>query len=92
MAAMDGSVLLSPRHTRSRTRPNLNVSEMQYKEALYAVLVADPLILDLKAKLGPELAEHQKQVTPGHLCSLEKLWNLLISSGCQQLVCYRAGR
>lgn len=83
---MDGSVLLSPKPTRSRTRPNLNVSEMQYKDALHALLVADPPILDMRAKLGPDLAKHQKQVTPGHLCSLEKLWYPLISSGCQQLV------
>ena len=83
---MDGSLLLSPKPTRSRSKPNLNVSEVQYKEALHALLVADPPMLDLKAKLGPELAQHQKHVTPGHLVSLVKLWDLLISSGCKQLV------
>ena len=86
MEAMDGSGLLSPRTIRSRTKPNLAVSEMQYKDALHALLVADPPILHMQAKLGPELAKHQKQVTPGHLCSLEKLWYPLTSSGCQQLV------
>ena len=43
-------------------------------------------MLDLKAKLGPELAQHLKQVTPGHLVSLEKMWLQLISSGCKQFV------
>ena len=85
-STMDGSLLLSPRVTRARTKPNLSVSEVQYKEALHALLVADPPMLDLKAKLGPELAQHLKQVTPGHLVSLEKLWYQLISSGCKQLV------
>ena len=83
---MDGSLLLSPKPTRSRSKPNLSVSEVQYKEALHALLVADPPMLDLNAKLGPELAQHQKQVTPGHLVSLVKLWDILISSGCKQLV------
>ena len=83
---MDGSLLQSPRPIRARSKPNLNVSEVQYKEALHAVLVADPPMLDLKAKLGPELAQHLQQVTPGHLVSLEKLWLQLISSGCKQLV------
>ena len=85
-STMDGSLLLSPRPTRARTKPNLSVSELQYKEALHALLVADPPMVDLKTKLGPVLAKHQKQVTPGHLCSLEKLWCPLISSGCKQLV------
>ena len=85
-STMDGSLLLSPRTTRARSKPNLSVSEVQYKEALHALLVADPPMLDLKAKLGPELAQHPKQVTPGHLVSLEKLWHKLISSGCMQLV------
>ena len=85
-STMDGSLLLSPRATRARSKSNLNVSEVQYKEALHALLVAYPPMLDLKAKLGPELAQHQKQVTPGHLVSLEKLWYPLISSGCKQLV------
>ena len=85
-STMDGSMLLSPRPTRARTKPKLSVSEIQYKEALYALLVADPPMVDLKTKLGPVLAKHQKQVTPGHLCSLEKLWYPLISSGCKQLV------
>ena len=81
---MDG--LLSPRPQRARSKPNLNVSGDKYKEALHALLLADPPVLNLRAKLGPELAQHQKQVTPGHLMSLEKLWYPLISSGCKQLV------
>ena len=85
-STMDGSLLLSPRPTRARSKPNLSVSEVQYKEALHALLVADPPMLDLKAKLGPNLVQHQKQVAPGHLVSLEKLWYHLISSGCKQLV------
>ena len=85
-STMDGSLLLSPRLTRARSKPNLSVSEVQYKEALHALLVADPPMLDMNAKLGPELAYTQKQVTPGHLVSLEKLWYKLISSGCKQLV------
>ena len=85
-STMDGSLLLSPRPTRTMSKPNLSVSEVQYKEALHALLVADPPILDLNAKLGPVLAKHVKQVTPGHLVSLEKLWYPLISSGCKQLV------
>ena len=85
-STMDGSMLLSPRPTRARTKPNLSVSEEQNKEALHALLVADPPMVDLKTNLGPVLAKHQKQVTPGHLCSLEKLWCQLISSGCKQLV------
>ena len=83
-STMDGSLLLSPRPTRARSKPNLSVSEVQYKEALHTLLVADPPILSLHAKLGPELAQHLKQVTPGHLVSLEKLWHKLISSGCMQ--------
>ena len=85
-STMDGSLLLSPRATRARSKPNLSVSELKYKEALHALLVADPPMVDLKTKLGPVLAKHQKQVSPGHLCSLEKLWYPLISSGCKQLV------
>ena len=50
------------------------------------MLVADPPMLDMQSKLGPRLAKHQKQVTPGHLVALEKLWYPLISSGCKQLV------
>ena len=75
-----------PRPTRARTKPNLRVSGVQYKEALHALLLADPPMVDLKTKLGPVFAKHKKQVTPGHLCSLEKLWCPLISSGCKQLV------
>ena len=78
--------MLSPRITRARTRPNLNVSEDQYKNALHALLVAAPPMVDLKTRLGPQLAKHQKQVTPGHLVSLEKFWHPLINNGCQQLV------
>ena len=85
-STMDGSLLLSPRTTRARSKPNLSVSEVQYKEALHALLVADPPMLDLKTKFGPKLAQHQKQVTPGHLVSLEKMWYKRISSGCKQLV------
>ena len=85
-STMDGFVLLSPRCTRARSKPNLSVSEKKYKEALHAVFVADPPIMDLKNKLGPMLVKHPKQVTPGHLVSLEQLWYQLISSGCKQLV------
>ena len=72
--------------TRSRTKPNLQVTEEQYKDALYALLVAQPPLLDMRSKLGPILAKHVKQVTPGHLVSLEKLWHPLINNGCKQLV------
>ena len=48
--------------------------------------MAAPPMVDLKTRLGPQLAKHQKQVTPGHLVSLEKFWHPLINNGCQQLV------
>ena len=83
---MDGSLLLSPKHTRARSKPNLSASEMQYTQAVHALLVANPPLVHLKAKLGPQLAQHPKQVTPGHLVSLEKLWYGLINCGCQSLV------
>jgi hypothetical protein len=76
----------SPRLTRSRTKPNLQVTQDQYRESLYALLVAEPPVLDLRSKLGPHLAKHPKQVTPGHLVSLQKLWIHLIRVGCKQLV------
>ena len=76
----------SPRLTRSRTKPNLQVTEAEYKGSLYALLVAEPPLLDLRSKLGPHLAKHAKQVTPGHLVSLQKLWHHLIKVGCKQLV------
>ena len=82
---MDGTLLLSPKPSRTRSKPNLSVSELHYKEGLHSLLVAEPM-LHMKHKLGPELALHLKQVTPGHLVTLEKLWHKLISSGCQQLV------
>ena len=78
--------LQSPKITRSRTKPNLQVTEEQYKDALHALLVAEPPLLDMRSKLGPVLAKHVKQVTPGHLVSLEKLWYQLIIKGCKQLV------
>ena len=77
---------LQSRVTRSRTTPNLQVTEDQYKDALHALLVAEAPLLDMKTKLGPHLAEKRKQVTPGHLVSLEKLWYPLINAGCTQLV------
>ena len=43
-------------------------------------------MMDIKNKLGPILAKHQKQVTPGHLVSLKKLRVPLIKIGCNQLV------
>ena len=49
-------------------------------------MVAEPPVLDLRSKLGPHLAKHPKQVTPGHLVSLQKLWYHLIRVGCKQLV------
>ena len=49
-------------------------------------MVAEPPLLDLRSKLGPHLAKHPKQVTPGHLVSLQKLWIHLIRVGCKQLV------
>ena len=66
--------------------PNLQVTEEQYKDALHALLVAEPPLLDMRSKLGPVFAKHLKQVTPGHLVSLEKLWYQLINKGCKQLV------
>ena len=78
--------LQSPRITRSRTKPNLQVTEAEYKDSLHALLVAEPPLLDLRSKLGPQLAKHVKQVTPGHLVSLQKLWYQLIKVGCKQLV------
>ena len=78
--------LQSPKITRSRTKPNLQVTEEQYKDALHALLVAEPPLLDMRSKLGPVLAKHVKQVTPGQLVSLEKLWYQLIIKGCKQLV------
>ena len=78
--------LQSPKVTRSRTKPNLQVTEEQYKDALHALLVAEPPLLDMRSKLGPVLAKHVKQVTPGQLVSLEKLWYQLINKGCNQLV------
>ena len=78
--------LQSPRITRSRTKPNLQVTEAEYKDSLHALLVAEPPLLDLRSKLGPQLAKHVKQVTPGHLVSLQKLWYQLINVGCKQLV------
>ena len=78
--------LQSPKITRSRTKPNLQVTEEQYKDALHALLVAEPPLLDMRSKLGPVLAKHVKQVTPGQLVSLEKLWYQLINKGCKQLV------
>ena len=78
--------LQSPKITRSRTKPNLQVTEEQYKDALHALLVAEPPLLDMRSKLGPVLATHVKQVTPGHLVSLQKLWYQLINKGCKQLV------
>ena len=78
--------LQSPKITRSRTKPNLQVTEEQYKDALHALLVAEPPLLDMRSKLGPVLAKHVKQVTPGQLVSLEKLWYQLINKGCNQLV------
>ena len=81
---MDG--LQSPRLKRARSTPNLNVSGAQYKEALHALLLADPPVCTLMAKLGPVLARHPKHVAPGHIVALEKLWYPLISSGCKQLV------
>ena len=67
-------------------QPNLNVRESQYKDALYGLLVAVPPLIDMRNKLGPELAKHLKQVAPGHLVSLEKLWYALINHGCTNLV------
>ena len=64
---------LQSKVTRSRTKPNLQVTEEQYKDALHALLVAEPPLLDMKSKLGPGLAKHVKQVTPGHLVSLEEI-------------------
>ena len=49
-------------------------------------MVAEPPLLDLRSKLGPHLAKHPKQVTPGHLVALQKLWIHLIRVGCKQLV------
>ena len=71
---------------RARSKPNLLVSDGQYKDAFHSLLVADPPMLDLQKKMGPVLVKHPKQVTPGHLVSLEQLWYQLISSGCKQLV------
>ena len=58
---------------RTRTKPHLSVSDGQYKEALYSLLIADAPALDMRSKLGPHLATKQKQVTPGHLVTLAKL-------------------
>ena len=87
-AAMFHSVhsLQSPKMSRSRTRPNLQVNEGHCKDSLYQLFVADAPLLDMKSKVGPELANNTKQVTPAHLVSLEKLWRPLIQCGCNQLV------
>ena len=66
--------LQSPRMGRARTRPNLQVTQGQYMDALARLFVAEAPVLDMRSKLGPTLAKHPKQVTPGHLVSLEKLW------------------
>ena len=78
--------LQSPKVARSRTKPNLQVTEEHYKDALHALLVAEPPVLDMRSKLGPVLAKHVKKLTPGHLVSLEKLWYQLVNHGCKQLV------
>ena len=77
---------MQPKASRARSKPNLQVSLDQYKEALHGLLVAEPPLLDMRSKLGPTLAKHQAQVTPGHLVSFEKLWYPLINNGCNQLV------
>ena len=77
---------LQSKVTRSRTKPNLKVTEEQYKDAFHGLLVAENQFLDMISKLGPALAKHLKQVTPGHLVSLEKVWLSLINKGCKQLV------
>ena len=81
-----GDSLLSPKIQRARTKPNLQVTEDQYQDALHALLLADPPLLDMKSKLGPVFCKHVKQVTPGHLVSLEKFWYPIIHHGCKQLV------
>ena len=56
------------------------------KDALYQLLVADPPLLDMRSKLGPQLCTHVKQVDPGHLMAIHAFWMPLIKSGCKKMV------
>ena len=49
--------LQSPKITRSRTKPNLQVTEEQYKDALHALLVAEPPLLDMRNKFGSSISQ-----------------------------------
>ena len=48
-------------------------------------MLAQP-VLDMKAKLGPNLVSHVKQVTPGALLAVHKIFMPLNQSGCGHLV------
>ena len=72
--------------TRFRARPNLSVPQEHYTLALHDFLVVQPPLLDMYSKLGPVLAKHPKQVTPGMMASLHKFWSHAIDYGCKNLV------
>ena len=72
--------------SKGRARANLEVTELQYKAALHELFSSAPSILDMKAKLGPNLVSHVKQVTLGALLAVHKIFMPLIQGGCGNLV------
>ena len=75
-------VILKAREcSKGRTRANLEVTELQYKAALHELFFSAPPVLDMKAKLGPNLVSHVKQVIPGALLALHKIVMPLIQGG-----------
>ena len=69
-----------------RSRANLQVTGMQYKDALYELLVDDPPVLGTRSKLGPGLCSHVRQMLPGHLMAMQKVWMPFINMGCKKMV------
>ena len=72
--------------SKGRTRANLEATELQYKAALHELFLSDPPVLDMKAKLGPNLVSQVKQVTPGALLAVHNISMPLIQSGCGNMV------
>ena len=64
----------------------MEATELQYKAALHEFFLSAPPILDMQAKLGPNLVSHVKQVTPGALLAVHKIIMPLIQSGGGNLV------